>query len=71
MSKTILFQTIQFSINAFSSVFDIYAVKSQKSSISNNSILRYYSLVIFDPEIGCYQVLPLWNRVNPEAMAMK
>ena len=30
-----------------------------------------HSLVLFDPQIGPYQVLPLWVRADQEVMAMK
>ena len=45
LSKTFLFQTIQFNISM--------------------------PLVLFNPKIGPYQVLPCWARVDLGAMAMK
>ena len=44
--------------------------KFQNSSISNNSVLHMYSLVLFNPLIGSYQVVSLWVRVDLGAMAM-
>ena len=54
MSKTVLFQTIQFSVQK---QFHFTQYK--------------YSLILFDPWIGPYQVQPLRARVDHGAMAMK
>ena len=43
----------------------------EKKLILNNSVLHDYSLVLFDPLIGPYEVLPLWARVDGEVMAVK
>ena len=39
--------------------------------MQKQSPLKQLSLVLFDPQIGPNQVLPLWTRVNLGAMAMK
>ena len=57
MSKTVPFQTVQFSINT--------QFKCKKTVNSN------HGLVLFNPLIGPYQVLPLRTRVDLEVMAMK
>ena len=35
------------------------------------SLAQFQGLVLFDPLIGPYQVLPLWVRIDLRAMAMK
>ena len=52
MSKTFLFQAIQFS--------QAILIKTIQFSISMH-------LVLFKPWIGPYQVLPFWARVDPGA----
>ena len=68
--KTVLFQTIQFSIYTVC-FFSFTHNLMEKQLILNNSVLRNNSLVLFDPYIGPYQVLPLWFMMDLGAMAMK
>ena len=44
---------------------------SKKFYIKQLSLAYVHSLVLFNPEIGPYQVLPLWARVELGVMAMK
>ena len=49
-----------------------YAVSKSKLSYFKQFSLAYvYSLFLFDPSIGSYQVLPLWANVDLGAMAIK
>ena len=43
----------------------------EKLLISNNSVLYNYSLVVFDPWIGPYQMLPLQASVDLGVMAVE
>ena len=43
----------------------------KQSYLKQFSLACVHSLVLFDPYIGTYQVLPLWARVDLGAMAMK
>ena len=43
----------------------------KKQLILNNSVLRDYSLVLFDLLMGPYQVLPLRSGVDLVAITMK
>ena len=62
--KTVLFQTIQFSIST--------PLKRQKHfHLRRFSWAQVNSLVLFIPQIGSYQVLQLWARVDLGAMVMK
>ena len=62
MSKTLLFQTIQFSTH----------FQCQKQFYFKQFDLAYvHSLVLFDQSIGLCQVLPLRARVQQGAMAVK
>ena len=56
LSKTFLFQAIQFSLTVL--------IPTIQFSIS-------MQLVLFNPSIGAYQVLPFWTRVELGAMAIK
>ena len=58
MLKTVLFQTIQFSIQ-------------NQFYFKQFSLALVHNLVLFDPLIGSYQVLPLWARVDLGAMVIK
>ena len=44
---------------------------SKKSYFKQFSLTLLHSLVLLDPQIGPYQVLPLQVSVEMEAMAMK
>ena len=60
MSKTVLYQTIQFSISM--------QFKYQNRSISSNfSLAKVCRLDLFNPYIGPYQVLPLQGQSGPES----
>ena len=81
MSKTVLFQTIQFSISTqfkckyrvlLSKTFLIQALQfSQIVLIQTIQFSINMQLVILNPYIGPYQVLSFLARVNLGAMAMK
>ena len=61
MSKQ--FQTVQLSMCAVS--------MSKTFNFKQFRIAELHSLVLFDPLIGPYQILPLLADVNLEAMALK
>ena len=44
---------------------------SRQSYFKQFSLTEVHSLVVFDPYIGTYYVLPLWARVDLGAMALK
>ena len=60
--KTVLFQTIQFSMSTVF-LFTWLNVKTIN--------FKQFSLALFDPLIGPDQVLPLWDRVDQGVMAIK
>ena len=76
MSKTVQFQTIQFSISlsfkcksSLSKAFPFQAIQfSQTVLIQFNINMQ---LVLFNPSIGPYPVLPLEARVDLGAIAMR
>ena len=49
----------------------IYVSMSKQFYFKQFSLAQVRSLVLFEPLIGPYQVLPLWGRVDLRAMAMK
>ena len=74
MTKTVLFQIIQLSISAqfkciygLSKTFLFQAIQLAQTIHFSISML----LVLFNPKIGPYQVLPLKARGDLGAMAMK
>ena len=81
MSKTVPFQTIQFSISKnFKCKYTVYFSKtflfqafqfSQTVLIQTIQLIISMQLVLFNPTIGSYQVLPFWARVDQGAIAMK
>ena len=81
MSKTVTFQTIQFSISMqfkskytfkLSKTFLFQAIQfSQTVLIQSIQFSISRQLVLFNPYIGPYQVLPLWASVNLGAIAKK
>ena len=81
MSKTVPFQTIQFSISTqFKCKYTVYLLKtflfqaiqfSQTVLIQTIQLSISMQLVLFNPLIGPYQMLPFWVRVDLGAMAMK
>ncbi len=85
MSKTVPFQTTQFSIsiqfkckyslivkNIPSRTFLFQAIQfSPTVLIQTIQFSISTQLVLFNPEIGLYQVLPFWARVDLGVMVMK
>ena len=64
MTKTVLFQTIQFNISTH--------FKCQKAfHFKLFSLVCEHCLVLFDPLIGPYQVPPIRDIVDQRAMAIK
>ena len=61
MSKTVLFQTIKFSITT---VFVCTQWNGKTVNFKQLSLALVNSLVLFDPKIGPSQVLPLRDRVD-------
>ena len=79
MSKKVPFQKIQFSISTqfkskyiLSKIFLFKAIQfSQADLIETIEFSISMQLVLFNPYIGPYQVLPFQTRVDLGAMAMK
>ena len=74
MSKTVLFQIIQFSISTqFKSKYGLSKTFLFQAIQFNQTIQFSISMpfVLFNPWIGLYQVLSLQARVDLGAMAMK
>ncbi len=79
MSKTVPFQTIQFSISTqfkckYSLIVKNCSISSylvSSNSYNSNNLVQHKYAVLFNPQIGPYQVLPFRARVDLGAMAMK
>ena len=74
--KTVLFQKIHFNVKTVS-ISKTVPFQTNQFSIKKQFYFTQFSLaqvdisVLFDSYITPYQVLPLWVRVDLEAMAMK
>ena len=82
MSKTVLFQTIQFSMEYAVSMskqfyfkqFSLAYVRNLNSKTVLFQVIQFSTsmqLILFDPKIGPHQALPLRAEMNLGAMAMK
>ena len=75
MSKTVLFQLIQFSISTqFKCKYSLIVKTFLFQAIQFNQIIQFsisIPLFLFNPKIWSYQVLPVRARVDLRAMTMK